>query len=110
MAASPSRSHEIWSADATIIDAVEIGFFTDYKCTNGNSDAMIALDVEALYIANESDTSLPSNEPMGKSGALVVGRATLPAIMQQLRVRFWRPERAASEKFPVGVSRLAPTG
>ena len=35
---------------------------------------MIALDVKTLYVASESDTSLPSVEPMGKSGGSVVSQ------------------------------------
>ena len=73
MAASPSRSQEIWSLDAATMDPVEIVFTTN--CPSGTGDATIALNTRTLYIASESDTSLQRVFAVGKSVAVSLTRA-----------------------------------
>jgi hypothetical protein len=55
---------------ATIVDVVEIVFSTNYNCPSGTDDATIALSVRTLYIASESDTSLPGVKVTGKPAAI----------------------------------------
>jgi hypothetical protein len=52
-----------------MVEVVEIVFSTNYNCPSGKDDAAIALSVRTLYIATESDTSLPSVRSTGKSAA-----------------------------------------